>query len=129
MDGGAQTSHRLAGRGDGIRLVEETEAHVVVRLLLLLLLLLLSGRSLVTASRGTTGGSDGTTRGHRGKLLLALGDHIGNVLAVELSDELVEALSVGLNTDSAQQALDVVSSRSRLLGERKQQKSGDVLDS
>ncbi len=44
------------------RLVEETEAHVVIGLLLLLLLLLLGGGG-VTGSGGSTTGSDGGSDG------------------------------------------------------------------
>jgi hypothetical protein len=53
------------------RLVEETEAHVLIRLLLLLLLLFLSGRGVTTGGSSTTssGGTTGTTRGNGSKLL------------------------------------------------------------
>ena len=66
-----------------IRLVEETEAHVVVGLLLLLLLGSL-GRGFLsgTTSRGTTcgGSTTGTTRWDRGELGRTLSDELRGVL-------------------------------------------------
>ena len=65
------------------RLVEETEAHVVVRLLLLLLSLLgLGGGLSGTTSGGSTtgGGGTSTTRGNGGELLRAGRDQLDNVL-------------------------------------------------
>lgn len=63
----------------GLRLVEETEAHVIVGLLggLLLLLLLGLGSSGGTASGGTTSsGTTTTTAGDGGKLGGTLGDQL-----------------------------------------------------
>jgi len=61
------------------RLVEQTEAHVLVRLLLLLFLLSLLGRLLggtgATSSRSSTS-RGGTTRWDGGELALALGDQL-----------------------------------------------------
>jgi hypothetical protein len=66
------------------RLVEETEAHVVVRLLLLLLSLLgLRGGLSGTTSGGSTtgrGGTTSTTRGNGGELLRAGRDQLDGVL-------------------------------------------------
>ena len=67
------------------RLVEETEAHVVVRLLLLLLSLLgLGGGLSGTTSGGSTTGRGGTstTRGNGGELLRAGRDQLDCVLVV-----------------------------------------------
>ena len=67
------------------RLVEETEAHVVVRLLLLLLSLLgLGGGLSGTTSGGSTtgGGGTSTTRGNGGELLRAGRDQLDSVLVV-----------------------------------------------
>lgn len=110
-----------------MRLVEETEAHVLVRLLLLLLLG--GGSGLLSGSSTTSGGSGGTsgstTGGDGSELLGTLGDQLQNVLAscsswqnvvssylldvlaLELSNELVKALRVGLNTNGLKDSLDV----------------------
>jgi len=66
------------------RLVEETEAHVVVRLLLLLLSLLGLGGGLSGTTSGgstTSGGGTSTTRGNGGELLRAGRDQLDSVLA------------------------------------------------
>ena len=68
-----------------MRLVEETEAHVVVGLLLLLLSLLgLGGGLSGTTSGGSTtgGGGTSTTRGNGGELLRAGRDQLDSVLVV-----------------------------------------------
>lgn len=72
---------------DSIRLVEETEAHVVVRLLLLLSLLL--SRSLLSGSSTTRSGSTtrssgttSTTRRNRSKLLATLSDELKRALVL-----------------------------------------------
>ena len=78
---------------EAIRLVEQTEAHVVVRLLLLLDLLLGGGSSSVTASGGGgtarrgTSRAGGATRGDGGELGRALSDelYVSTVLHVYLS--------------------------------------------
>ena len=79
------------------RLVEETEAHVLIGLLLLLLLLgggsssgRGSGGSLGTTSGG--GGGSGTARGDGRELLAALGNEGVEVLAVELGEDLGDLL-------------------------------------
>jgi hypothetical protein len=59
------------------RLVEETEAHILVGLLLLLFLLLLLGLLGGTTSSGsTTSGGTGTTRRNGSKLLGTLSDEL-----------------------------------------------------
>jgi hypothetical protein len=60
------------------RLVEETEAHVVVGLLLLLLGLLLGGGGISgsTGGSGTTSGGTSTTGGNGGELGGTLGDQL-----------------------------------------------------
>lgn len=95
--------------GLAIRLVEETETHVLVGLLLLLLLRgggLLGGSS--TASSGTTTGGSGTTsttRGNGSELLGSGGDELVDVLALKLGDQLVEALVIGLDANGAEDGL------------------------
>ena len=90
------------------RLIEETETHVLVGLLLLLLLLfglgLLSGGS--AASGSTTSATAATAAGwDGGKLLRAGGDQLVDVLALELAEELLQALVIGLNVDRVEDAL------------------------
>lgn len=63
------------------RLVEETEAHVVVRLLLGLLLLLLSGGGVATGSGSGTTSSGGTSGG--GTATTDVGEHLLDVLALK----------------------------------------------
>lgn len=60
-----------------MRLVEETQAHVVVGLLLnLLLLLLLSGSSTASSTAGSGGSSGSTARGNGGELLSTLSNQL-----------------------------------------------------
>jgi len=78
------------------RLVEESEAHVVVGLLLLLnllLLLLLSGGR----GGGSTGGGGGgsSSRGDGSELGGSLSDHLVDVLAGELGHDLLDGGRVG----------------------------------
>jgi hypothetical protein len=112
------------------RLVEETEAHVLIGLLLLLLLLssgsLGSGSTTGSGSRGSSATS--TAGGNGSKLGGTLSDqlfrrlslarrprlatiytitNLVDVLALELSNELLEALVVGVNTDGRENLLDV----------------------
>ena len=86
-------SYFVGGRDTAMRLVEETEAHVVIGLLLLLLLLLSSrgllsttGSSSSAAGGSTTTGSTGWDGGELGRTFL---DELVDVLALELGDELV----------------------------------------
>jgi hypothetical protein len=92
-----------------MRLVEETETHVLVGLLLLLLLSGLGGGlGLTTSGRGgATSGSTttATTRGNGSELLRALRDELVDVLALELGDQLVETVAVGLDTDGLKDGL------------------------
>ena len=88
---------------------ETASAHVDVLLfflllfLLLLLLLLLSGGS----STGSRGGS--TTRGNGDELLKSLLDHLLDVLALEVGQELLNLLVLGLSTDGLKNGLDILS--------------------
>ena len=70
-------SHQFFSTEVAIRLVEETEAHVVVGLLLLLGLLL-GGGGLggTTSGRGSTASGGGTTGGNGGELGGTLGDQL-----------------------------------------------------
>merc|ERR1719300_1103942 len=88
------------------RLIEETESHVIIFLLFLGLLLLgLGGGS---CSSGWCGGSrGGPGGGHGSNLLLALGDQLFNVLASQLLDHQVEFLSIGINSNRAEDLFDV----------------------
>lgn len=49
------------------------------------------------------------------------------VLALELSDELVEALGVGINTDGGEDALDVGGGGRLVAGQGQEEVSGEVL--
>jgi hypothetical protein len=103
-------SYFVIGRSSAMRLVEETETHVVVRLLLLLLLSgLRSGLSLSGATSGgsTTGSGSttGTTRGNGSELLGTGLDELVDVLALELGDQLVETVGVSLNTNGLKDGL------------------------
>lgn len=59
-----------------MRLVEETQAHVVVGLLSGLLLLLLSRSGLTSTTGGGGSGSAGTARGNGSELLSTLSDQL-----------------------------------------------------
>merc|ERR1719341_2157941 len=87
-------------------LVEETESHVVV---FLFLLLDLSGRgSLSCTAGGGSSSSSGTASGGNGAdLLLAFGDQFLNVLAGQLSHNLVDLSSVNINSDGLDDLLQV----------------------
>ena len=88
---------------------QTASAHVLFLLfflllfLLLLLLLLLSGGS----STGSRGGS--TTRGNGDELLKSLLDHLLDVLALEVGQELLNLLVLGLSTDGLKNGLDILS--------------------
>lgn len=89
------------------RLVEQTEAHVVVGLLLLLLLLLGSG-GVGRSSGGTTSSSGGGATGRNGSELLGtLGNELGDRLALEVLEKGGDSLGVNLNTDGGDDLLDV----------------------
>jgi hypothetical protein len=103
-------SYFVIGRSSAMRLVEETETHVIVRLLLLLLLSgLRSGLSLSGATGGgsTTGSGSttGATRGNGSELLGTGLDELVDVLALELGDQLVETVRVSLNTNGLKDGL------------------------
>jgi hypothetical protein len=113
-----------------MRLVKETEAHVVVRLLLLFLLLLLSGRGLGSTTGSSSGAtSSGTTTasrwdgcelggslrdelcgvsclfGHAESRTDCASTYLVDVLALQLRDELLQALVIGLDTDGLKDLL------------------------
>lgn len=112
---------RLAGSyfvkvGEGVclamvmRLVEETETHVLVRLLLLLLLGgLRSGLSLSGATSGSSttgsGSTTGTAGGNGSKLLGTGSDELVDVLALKLGDQLVKTVGVSLDTNGLKDGL------------------------
>merc|ERR1719210_2072242 len=79
-----------------MRLIKETESHVIIFLLLLWLLLL-----------GRGGGRCGPGGGHGSNLLLALGDQLFNVLSGQLLDNQVEFLGIGINSNGAEDLFDV----------------------
>ena len=145
----------------GVRLVEQTEAHVLVGLLggLLLLLLLGSvGGGSTTGGSGATGsGTTSTAARNGGELGRSLGDqlllrkrprlaillflicksleffidafrsYLVNVLALELRDELLEALLIGLDTDGVEDLLDVGGRGRGVAAEAEEQVSRKVL--
>lgn len=140
-----------------MRLVEQTEAHVVVRLLLLLLLGLLGGGLSGATSGSTTssGGGTSATGGNGGELLRAGRDqletvlvacsgrasrvrgfanfacstyaYLVDVLAVELLKESAEALLVGVNANRAEDRLDVLSRGGGVAGQAEEEVSCHVL--
>ena len=93
-----------------IRLVEETETHVLVRLLLLLLLGglgsgLLSSTTSGSSSATGSGTTTGSTRGNGGELGRAFLDELVDVLALKLGDQLLETVVIGLDTDGFEDRL------------------------
>jgi hypothetical protein len=93
-----------------MRLVEETETHVLVRLLLLLLLGgLRSGLSLSGATSGSSttgsGSTTGTAGGNGSKLLGTGSDELVDVLALKLGDQLVKTVGVSLDTNGLKDGL------------------------
>jgi hypothetical protein len=110
------------------RLVEETETHVLVGLLGLLLLLLL-GRGIAAGSTASSRGTTTTTatRGDGGELGSTLSNDLVDILVLELADEGVQALIIGLDTDRLEDGLDI-GSRGRLVAAEGKEKVGsDVL--
>lgn len=109
------------------RLVEQTEAHVVVGLLLLLLLLL-GGGSVGRAGGGTTSSSGGGTSGRNGSELLGtLGNELVNRLALKVLEKGGDSLGVNLDTDGRDDLLDVGSGGRGVASGVKQEVSGEVL--
>ena len=88
---------------------ETASAHVDVLLLFLLLFLLLL--LLLLLSRGSSAGSGGgsTTSGNGDKLLESLLDHLFDILALEVSQELLDLLVLSLSTDGLKNGLDILS--------------------
>ena len=87
---------------------ETASAHVHVLLFLLLFLLLLL---LLLLSGGSSTGSGGssTSSGNGDKLLESLLDHLLDVLALEVGQELLNLLVLGLSTDGLKNGLDILS--------------------
>merc|ERR1719318_844265 len=87
-------------------LVKQTESHVIVFLLFLRLRFLGSscGRSSSTSSRSSAGTASSR---HGAELASSLGNQLLNILASKLSDNLVNLGAIGLNTNRAEDALDV----------------------
>merc|ERR1719373_1253883 len=96
-----------------MRLIEETESHVIIFLLFFWFLLL-----------GLGGGSC-PGGGHGSNLLLALGDQLFNVLAGQLLDHQVKFLGIGINSNGAEDLFDV-SSRGFTSSKGSKKSSGNV---
>merc|ERR1719167_924138 len=93
-----------------MRLIEETESHVIIFLFFLGLLLL--GLGSRSCSSGWSGGSrGGPGGGHGSNLLLALDDQLFNVLAGQFLDHQVEFLGISINSNRAENLFDVSSRR------------------
>lgn len=109
------------------RLVEQTEAHVVIGLLLLLLLLL-GGGSIGRAGGGTTSSSGGGTSGRNGSELLGtLGNELVDRLALKVLEKSGDSLGVNLDTDGGDDLLDVGGRGGGVASSVKQEVSGEVL--
>ena len=85
-------------------LFEHTESHIVIRLLLGLLLLLLG---LLLSSGSTTGGGSGTGSGG-GTSSANVGQHGGDVLAIEGLGEEGGPNRLNLDVGSLQEGLELV---------------------
>merc|ERR1719481_112365 len=113
-------------------LVEKTESHIVVGLLLGLFLLLLllgfGGGGCSSAGGGSSGcGASSTTTGWNGSQLLGtLGDELVDALALQLGDDLVELLGVGVDSHGGDDGLDVGRRRSGVAAEDGQKVSSHV---
>merc|ERR1712241_396694 len=110
-------------------LVEETESHVVIGFLLwlfLLLLFLLFGSGSRGSSTSGSGCSDTTSGWDGSQLLAALGNELVDALALQLSDDLVELLVVGVDSDGGDDGLDVSRRRLSVATEDSQKVSSHV---
>jgi hypothetical protein len=135
----------------------QKRTHIVVGLLLLLLLSRSSLLSSAASSSSATSSSSaaGTTAGNGGKLLGTLGDelqtpqlatklqchrlyalcavayplmpYLVDVLAFELADEGVETVVVSLDTDGAEDLLDVLGRGRRVAADGEEQVSCEML--
>merc|ERR1719474_2277776 len=91
------------------RLVKKTESHVVILFFLLGFFLLdFSSRSSSTCRSSRSGSSCSGSR-HGTNLLLALGDQLFNVLTGQFIDNQVDFLVISINTNRAENFLDVSS--------------------
>ena len=88
---------------------EAASAHVHILLFLLLFLLLLLLLLLLSRSSSTGSGGSSTTRGDGDQLLESLLDHLLDVLALEVGQELLNLLVLGLSTDGLKNGLDILS--------------------
>merc|ERR1719427_1604658 len=90
-------------------LIEKTESHVIVFLLGLRFRCLGSSgrRSISSCCCGRR--STATTTGHGAKLCGSLGNQFLDVLASKLSNNLVNLVAISLDTNRAEDALDVCS--------------------
>jgi hypothetical protein len=131
-------------------LIEQTKAHVVVRLLLLLFLLLLFLLRVATVAAGSTSGSGATcatartARWNAGELGGTLSDELTtdvriplvasmpstnlvDVLVLELVDQSLEAVVVGLDSDRGKNLLNVLRRRAGVSGEAEEEVRCEVL--
>ena len=88
---------------------ETASAHVHVLLLFLLLFLLLLLLLLLSRSSSAGSGGSSTSSGNGDQLLKSLLDHLLDVLALEVGQELLDLLVLGLSADGFKNALDVLS--------------------
>merc|ERR1719356_1817952 len=105
-------------------LVEETESHVIIFLFFLFLHL---GSSSSSCSSGSWSSSCGGSSGswHAAKLALAFLNQFLNVLASQLVDNHLDLLIIGINTNRAENLLDV-SGGGFSSSEGSEQSSGNV---
>ena len=88
---------------------ETASAHVHILLLFLLLFLLLLLLLLLSGSSSAGSGGSSTARGDGDQLLESLLDHLLDVLALEVGQELLDLLVLSLSTDGFKNGLDVLS--------------------
>ena len=88
---------------------ETASAHVHILLLFLLLFLLLLLLLLLSGSSSAGSGGSSTARGDGDQLLESLLDHLLDVLALEVSQELLNLLVLSLSANGLQNGLDVLS--------------------
>merc|ERR1719458_775718 len=122
--------HQQKQGGKVWRLVEESEAHVIVLLLGLLLLLLLLGRSLSSGRWSSTTSSccsrsSSTAATHASQLGETSSDQLLGGLALAGSHNLAQSLLVRLNSDGGEDLLHV-GGGDLVLAHGAQQSSGNV---